>query len=182
MQYARIASGVVAELFDTADDITHLFAPQLVWVATNNDPGAVVGAAYADGVFTAPTVSLDDLKSQQTASVRDACQQAIFAGFASDALGVSHSYPAKATDQTNLQASVLASLLPGNAADWTTPFWCADSSGAWAYVSHTAAQIQQAGRDGKAAILAALVKCQTLEAAISSATTPAQVQAVVWQF
>lgn len=181
MQYARIDAGRVAELFETAGDMTQLFAPAMLWVATNGDPGAVIGASYADGIFTAPTVSLDTLKAQQTASVRDACQQAIFAGFASDALGSAHTYPAKATDQTNLQASVLASLLPGNATDWTTPFWCADASGTWAYVSHTAAQIQQAGRDGKAAILAALVKCQSLEAAISAATAPAQVQAVLWQ-
>lgn len=172
MLYQLLASGAVQRedgAVIPADPQNRDYAEFLAWQAAGNTPTPI------------PVPTLDAIKAQQTASVREACQQAIFAGFASDALGASHTYPAKATDQTNLQASVLASLLPGNAADWTTPFWCADASGAWAYVSHTAVQIQQAGRDGKAAILAALVKCQSLEAAISAATAPAQVQAVLWQ-
>ncbi|MEI6002742.1 hypothetical protein H3V53_38285 [Paraburkholderia bengalensis] len=124
--------------------------------------------------------SLDEAKAAQKAIVSQACQDAILAGFASSALGATHHYPAKFTDQQNLNASVVASLLPGLAADWTTPFWCADADGTWAWLPHTAAQIQQAGRDGKAAILACLTRNQQLADAIDAATTPDAVQAIVW--
>ncbi|MPW17867.1 hypothetical protein GCT13_13205 [Paraburkholderia sp. CNPSo 3157] len=123
---------------------------------------------------------LADARTSQKAIVSQACQDEILAGFESSALGAPHSYPAKFTDQQNLNASVVASLLPGLAADWTTPFWCADADGVWAYVPHTAAQIQQAGRDGKAAILACLTKNQQLAEQIDGATTIEAVQAVQW--
>jgi hypothetical protein len=63
---------------------------------------------------------------------------------------------------------------------WTTPFWCADVDGNWAFVNHTIAQILQVGVDGKAAILAFMAKNQALAAAVASATTVAAVQAITW--
>lgn len=137
----------------------------LAWVAAGNVP---LDRALAD------------YQAAQIGAINAACQAAIFAGFTSSALGAAHTYPAKSLDQQNLSASVLASLMPNLPVGWTTPFWCADANGAWAYVQHTAAQIQQVGQDGKAAILAALNKNQTLQGQIMSATTPAEVQAVVW--
>lgn len=119
-------------------------------------------------------------QAAQMASIQAACQAAILGGFSSSALGTPHTYPAKSTDQQNLSASVLASLMPGIPANWTTPFWCEDSSGLWSMVPHTAAQIQQVGQDGKAAILAAIIKNQTLSGQIMAATTIAGVQAIVW--
>ncbi len=100
---------------------------------------------------------LADAKESQTALVSAACQSAIVAAFTSSALGAAHTYPAKPTDQQNLNASVVASLLPGIAAEWTPPFWCATqptdgSDPVWFYLPHTVAQIQQVGTDGKAAI------------------------------
>ncbi|MEW9586237.1 hypothetical protein [Paraburkholderia sp. DGU8] len=127
-----------------------------------------------------PPPDVDGAKASQTALVSAACQAAIVAGFTSSALGAPHTYPAKPTDQQNLNASVVASILPGVAAGWTTPFWCADGSGTWAYVMHTAAQIQQVGQDGKAAILACLTKNQQLAAQIDAATTVEAVHAIVW--
>jgi hypothetical protein len=123
---------------------------------------------------------LDDAKASQKSVVSQACQAAIVAGFTSSALGAAHTYPAKPTDQQNLNASVVASLLPGITAGWTTPFWCADSGGHWAYVMHTVAQIQQVGVDGKAAILACLTKNQELAAQIDAATTVDAVQVIQW--
>jgi hypothetical protein len=70
--------------------------------------------------------------------------------------------------------------MPGLASTWTTPFWCEDSNGNWAYVVHTAAQIQQVGQDGKNAILTAMQQLQTLNAQVSAATTVAAVQAITW--
>lgn len=123
---------------------------------------------------------LSQAKAAQTASLSKQCQQAIYAGFTSSALGAAYTYPAKDTDQQNLTASVVSSLVPGLATGWTTPFWCADANGAWAFRPHTATQIQQVGTDGKAAILAAMQKNQQLADQVNAATTVADVQAVVW--
>lgn len=122
-----------------------------------------------------------DAQTAQKAAVSLACQDAILAGFTSSALGSPHTYPAKFTDQQNLNASVTASLLPGVDASWTTPFWCADAEGNWCYAAHTAAQIQRAGSDGKAAILVCLTKNQQLAAQIDAATTIEAVQAINWE-
>jgi hypothetical protein len=119
-------------------------------------------------------------QASQTAILSAACQDAIVAGFTSSALGAAYIYPAKPTDQQNLNASVVASILPGVAGGWSTPFWCADSTGVWAYEMHTAAQIQKVGVDGKAAILACLTKNQQLASQVAAATTIAAVQSIVW--
>lgn len=137
------------------------------------------------GALVAPPVPSDaDLlaaaQTAQLARLSDACRAAILSGFTSSALGTVHSYPSNPTDQTNLAGSVLASLLPDLAAGWTTPFWCADSAGAWMFAEHTAAQIQQAGSDGKAMVVAAQTKLAGLNAEVAAASTVAAVQAIVW--
>lgn len=114
------------------------------------------------------------------AAIAGACSATILEGFASSALGAEHRYPAKLTDQSNLQASVLASLFPGLASDWTTPFWCQDATGTWAYRPHTAAQIQQVGTDGKNAINACIAHKIALEQQLSKAKTLAEVEAITW--
>lgn len=124
--------------------------------------------------------TLSSAQAAKLAEVTAACGAAILAGYTSAALGILHTYPAKDTDQANMTASVVASLLPGLPADWTTPFWCADASLTWAFVPHTAAQIQQAGQDGKTAILAAQARLADLKAQIAAATTADQVNALSW--
>ncbi len=114
------------------------------------------------------------------AAITDACNATILEGFASKALGPEHRYPAKLTDQSNLQASVLASLFPGLAEDWTTPFWCQDAAGSWAYRPHTAAQIQQVGSDGKDAINACIAQKIQLEEQLAKTKTLAEVEAITW--
>lgn len=131
-------------------------------------------------VVPKPAPTLADEQAAKLAGLSSACRAQILSGFSSSALGAAHAYPAKETDQANLSASVLASLLLGNAAEWTTPFWCQDETGAWAFVPHTAAQIQQVGLDAKAAILAAMSKSETLAAQVRAATTIAAVKAIVW--
>ncbi|KVZ18647.1 hypothetical protein WT88_29650 [Burkholderia stagnalis] len=126
-------------------------------------------------------VQLAAARAAQLEILNDGCKAAIYAGFTSSALGTAHAYPALDTDQQNLSASVLASLMPNLPSGWTTPFWCCDSSGAWSYAPHTAAQIQQVGQDGKAAILAAIAKKAQLAAQVNAATTIAAVQAIVWE-
>lgn len=128
----------------------------------------------------AGALRLDQLKAAKIAEFSNACQAQIYAGFTSTALGTVHTYPAKDRDQSNLSGSVLASVLPGLPTTWTTPFWCMDMAGAWSLADHTAAQIQQVGTDGKAAILAAVTKNASLAAQVNAATTAAAVAAIVW--
>jgi hypothetical protein len=53
-RYARIESGAVAELFDTAENISTLFPPELVWVPATTD--VQHGWTYDGVTFTAPVV------------------------------------------------------------------------------------------------------------------------------
>lgn len=182
MRYALIdLNGVVENILECDATFTSPDGYTMVQSDTTN-----IGATYVGDVFSdqpvAPSAAqlLASAQATQIATLSAACAAAITAGFTSSALGTVHTYPAKQTDQQNLSASVLASLYPGLAAGWTTPFWCADSTGAWAFVNHTAAQIQQAGADGKAAILANMAKNAAFAAQVNAAKTIAAVQAVVW--
>lgn len=150
---------------------------------------ANVGDSYAGGVFTPPAApvvvkTLAELQTEKSAELRIACYAEITGGFASSALGSAYTYPSKNTDdhpdQLNLASSVLASTLPNLPSGWTTKFWCADSSGSWAMRDHTAAQIQQVGIDGKAHVELCQTKLDTLTSQVMSATTKADVQAIVW--
>ena len=131
-------------------------------------------------VDPASQLSLADVKAQKLTELETACAARIAAGFTSSALGKTYTYPAKSTDQANLSASVLASILPGVDGQWTTPFWCANSEGKWAYQAHTATQIQQVGVDGKNAINAAIAQKIVLEQQVEAAKTAAEVAAIIW--
>ncbi|WP_419692250.1 hypothetical protein ACN262_08610 [Burkholderia gladioli] len=191
MKYAYFdpISAAVLHLIDT-DALNYAELPPtscLLKLTDEQFTAAQAGTWYVESgalTQTAPAANVDvqlaTARAVQTAELTTACSNAITAGFSSAALGAAHTYPASITDQQNLTASVLASIYPGLAADWATPFWCADASGTWAYVEHTAAQIQQVGQDGKAAILAALTKKQQLTEQVAAATTLAAIQAVVW--
>ncbi len=175
--WALINNGVVSEL--TTSDPTGRYHPTLVWVVC--EPTVSIGWLYSGGVFTAPAApSLADCKSQQISIVGAACAAAITGGFQSSALGKAYTYPSTQNDQANLNANVVSSLLPGLPANWTTLQICGDANGKWGYMPHTAAQIQQVGTDGKAAILGCLTKNAALQAQIAAATTVAAVQAINW--
>jgi hypothetical protein len=161
------------------------------WQACLSAPGGYVVTGGALVAAAAPTGAelLADAQALQVATLSEACAAAIVAGFTSSALGAVYTYPAKDTDQQNLASSVLSSLMPNLPSTWETPFWCADASGNWAFVAHTAAEIQQVGQDGKAAILACMQKNQTLAAEVQAvqlgddatgATAVAAVQAITW--
>ncbi len=127
-------------------------------------------------VETSPLV---DLRARKVAEISQACSAQIVGGFTSSALGADHHYPAKPQDQANLIASITDSLLAGSDPTWTTPFWCADSAGVWDFRPHTIAQIQQVGREGKAATLAAMGKNEALRQQIMAATAE-QLQSIQW--
>lgn len=131
-------------------------------------------------VWVQTPVALATAQASQSAAITSACAAAIVSGFTSSALGSAYTYPSAVTDQQNLAASVLASVLPNVPEGWTTPFWCANSSGVWAWTNHTAAQIQQVGTDAKTAILALQSKNATLQAQIAAAETVDAVAAITW--
>ena len=128
-----------------------------------------------------PTQLLATAQSAQSSLITAACVAAITNGIPSSALGSAYTYPTKSTDQVNLTANVVGSLMPAaRVAGWTTPQMCMNSSGVWAYVPHTTAQIQQVGNDVKTAIAAALVKKNNLLGQVAAATTVTSVEAVIW--
>lgn len=127
-----------------------------------------------------PAAQLQAAKTTQRAIVNASCVAAMTGGFQSSALGSAYTYPSTMTDQHNLSGSVLASLLPNLSSTWTTSFWVMDSTSAWSFAPHTAAQIQQAGLDGKAWITTCQQKKTSLDAQIDAATTVSAVQSVVW--
>jgi len=125
-----------------------------------------------NGVFTAanPWPSLSATKTAQINAVSSDCQGAIEAGFSSSALGSANTYGCKATDQSNINA---AALNGGS-------LWRRDSTGAWVFQSHTAAQAQQVQKDMVTHIQAEQSHYATLVGKINDATTVSAVQAVVW--
>lgn len=178
-QYAIIENGIVANVI--VADAAYAKAAGAVEAGEN----CSIGASYSGGVFTrapvsAPTPTLAQAQRERIAAIGATCQAAIYAGFESSALGDVHTYPASDTDQRNLIASVIASLLPGLPSGWTVPFWCADASGAWDMREHTAEQIQKAGSDGQTAITALRLQNAQLAAEVMAAATVAAVQAVTW--
>lgn len=134
------------------------------WLCTNPDSPFLGGTVVVDTSGT-----LAGKQQRKLAAMSAQCKNTINEGFTSSALGEAHLYPAKTVDQANLVASVTDSLMPGLPEDWVTPFWCAVGD-EWSYCPHTAAQIQQVGRDGKAAIIAAMLKNEQLAQMIAAAT------------
>jgi hypothetical protein len=124
---------------------------------------------------------IDAARALKVTELSNACAIAIIGGFSSDALGAAHAYPAKPTDQTNLQASVVAALVCADDPSWSTPFWCADEKGAWDWRLHTGDQIKRVGLDAKSAALACMAKNQALAARVASAKTIGEINAVVWE-
>lgn len=129
---------------------------------------------------TGPNESLDSIKARRNQLLTAACQTYITGGYQSNALGSVHTYPSTTTDQANMQASVIASLLPNLPSNWTTPFWCLDTDGNWSMLPHTASQIQQVGSDGKITITNAQIKLAQLLAQVAGATNASQVNAISW--
>ncbi len=185
-QAAYDATGKIAAFYDTVDSpapasATVLDITDAQWQTCVSQPGWTIanGALVAPPTPTAAQL-FAEAQATQIAALSAACAAAIVAGFTSSALGSAHTYPSQPTDQTNLIGAVTASQSPGLPSTWACNFWCADSSGAWAFRSHTAAQIQQVLADGLAAREALSTKLAGLVAQVQAAATTAAVQAIVW--
>lgn len=126
-----------------------------------------------------PSVQTYQAQMTQYTLLKAAAAAAITSGFTSSALGSAHTYPSTETDQLNLTASIVASMLPNTASTWTTLFYCANA-GVWSFAEHSAAEIQQVGIDAKAWIQEQQATHAGLVAKVAAATTVTAVQAVVW--
>lgn len=164
----------------------------------NNKPMQVhTGEFFVDGLYDpdqyiwsdsqqqmvtipAPVKTLSEVKAEKSEEITQATESHIVSGFDSSALGAAHHYPAKRTDQLNLSGTIQRALLPTALPTDVYPFWCKDASDVWAFRAHTAAQIEQVGKDAYQAILDARVHNATLQAQIEAATTVAAVEAIVW--
>lgn len=174
--------GVVCALRETDDPIADVFT--IIPVDPNKPPSVGDTASLGQSgawIFTAPTaIDISAVKEARIEALRLACEAAITGGFKSSALGEIHTYPSDIKAQINLMGSVTDSLMPDLPADWSTPFWVCDAAGNWKWEAHNASQIQQAGRDGKAAVVAAQTKLGELTAAVEAARTKKAVDAIVW--
>lgn len=134
--------------------------------------------------YVIPAITDAELLAQAQASklneLSQACTEAIIAGFASDALGIEHTYPSKPIDQTNLIGAVTASQSPTLPSTWVCNFWCADSAGVWEFRPHTAAQIQQVLADGVSVREGMSAKLDGLAKQVMNALDPVAVQEVIW--
>lgn len=124
--------------------------------------------------------ALEAARQRRVAELSTACERAIIGGFTSSALGQLHTYPSNLKDQLNLMGSVTDSIVPGLPENWQTPFWVRDASDSWSWKMHTAAQIQQAGRDGKKHVVQAQTALANLTALVLAAETQEAVAAIVW--
>ncbi|MCZ7488163.1 hypothetical protein [Rhizobium rhizogenes] len=122
---------------------------------------------------------LETCKKRKTSKITEACASAIVGGYSSDALGSSHTYPSKQTDQLNMMGSVTDALTPGKPVNWRTPFWCSDN-GAWEFRMHSAEQIISAGQAGKAHVVECQTKLTDLISQIGAASSIAEVDAINW--
>lgn len=184
-EYARVEGGTVVErlTLDKAIDLAATFSAEFVASLKECSSSVAIGWQLVGDKFEAPkedTPTLDAIKAERIGILRAACEAQILGGFVSEALGAVHTYPSDLKAQINLMGSVTDSLIPSLPEDWQTPFWVCDEAGSWKWEMHNAAQIQQAGRDGKAAVVAAQTKLGGLTAAIDAAKTKKAVEAITW--
>ncbi len=155
--------------------------PAFGWLPHTVEPDSALETAIkADTTITVTAYPVASAIAEQEQVIRSACAAAITAGVTSSALGAAHTYPLSDTDQANLNASVVASLTPDLASDWTTAVWCEDADGNWALTAHTASQIQTVGVAAKAWVVACQTQKQAMFTTLSACTTAEEVAAVVW--
>lgn len=131
--------------------------------------------------YTPPKATAKEKLTQsqavQSALVSAACRTALQSGFNSSALGSECTYPSKEDDQRNLLSAAIVSQ--GKDSAWTATLWC-QSGGAWSFVPHTAAQVQQVNADWVAFRESQQKKCADLIAKINAATSIDAATSVSW--
>lgn len=172
--YALVESGSVINIIEW-DGVTPYTLPSgTTAVVIPSGTMVVIGATYANGVFTnpaSPAPTLAQAQAVQSAIVSAACQSAIVAGFTSSALGAANTYPSDPNTQNNINT----------AAAHGGSIWCLSAGAtAWAFTSHTAAQALQVQADLNTHTQAEQSTYAGLLAQINTAATVAAVEGVAW--
>lgn len=178
-EFTHLPFSVILDIPDEVSDQTHYYHDGMFREFGEQPDEAHVWDWTTHAWIVSPTW-LEEVRTKKAKEIDGQCKATILAGFESSALGASHHYPAKMTDQQNLASSVLDSLLPNLPVDWMTPFWCADANAVWEFRLHTAEQIQQVGRDAKTAVLVAMGKNEVLQAQVAAATSLETLNAIQW--
>lgn len=145
----------------------------LQWFGPGDAPTEqqIIDAMSAAALATARATKRDELIA--------ACVAAITSGFTSDALGANHFYPCQATDQTNLAAVVIESMLTGEQTEKLFPFWCYDGS-TWERREHTHTQIRAVGLAAVPHVRDKQDHLRDLRLQVLAATTVEQINGIVW--
>ena len=122
---------------------------------------------------------IDDAIEDAQERLKGACMVAITGGIRHSALGSEHFYATEETDQVNLNASVTAAKIYGEA---TAPYllWCADENGVWARRDHSPAQIEAVGLTVMGMIRAAQNHYESKLIELSQAATLEEIEAIEW--
>jgi hypothetical protein len=195
MKYAKVENGVVvtvvSQLPENHENISGFaWLPQaklaeLGWLpieevrpplspyeSYGSDPVETVHADRVTREFVVVAANLEAAKADRRARLDEAYAAATQAGFTSNALGSTHTYPSSQEAQFDLVGTVILGV--------DSPFACVDGAGVKAARLHTAAQIQQVFQDGAVYKLGLYTRLQQKLAAVEAATTVAQVMAIEW--
>jgi hypothetical protein len=123
------STGAIVAYYDSVDSpihdgVTAIKITDAQWQACLAAQGTGRPYTVVNGALTAPSVKtaaelLAEAQAAQALVISNACAAAIVSSFPSLALGSSHTYPSKMTDQQNLDASVTDALCAKADPAWT---------------------------------------------------------------
>lgn len=161
----RIVDGATVPRWDSSSPITQQFN---AWLAQN--PTFDIANRPVDAAV------ITSLKEAKKLELQSAATNTIRAGFTSNALGAAYTYKGRLYDQSNISAAASISTLK----KLTSSLSCTNASGVRAMRAHTQDQSQTVLKDLQTARETVMTKYRTLAAQVDSATTPAQISAIVW--
>lgn len=116
---------------------------------------------------------LEIAKGDKIREIETAYEDTVHTCFPSNSLGSVYWYHSDLEGHVNLIGAVLANQ--------DVPYRCSlTKMGALSFITHTAAQIQQVFQDGVTIKIGAIQNRATKLAAVESATTVAEVEAIIW--
>lgn len=121
---------------------------------------------------TAKAANIDDIKTRAISAVDNEYKRKIISGCKCSALGTEHLYPTNLVDQQNLAASVLSAVVSEDP-EFSTPFWCQDDAGIWAFRMHSKVQIFTVGNVVKLHITGLQAALEQIKADIENSSDTA---------
>ena len=162
----RISDGATVDRSNTSSPITQQFN---TWRSQQNP-------AFDLSDWAPTAAALASMRDVKKAELKAAATRTLNAGFTSNALGASYTYTGRAIDQLNIEQAAALSTLK----KLTSQLTCTNASGVKALRVHTQDQAQTVLKDLQIARETIMTKYRNLAAQVDSATTPAQINAIVW--